>query len=372
MKIKLRSKFIIALTSLFIVPILIVVSAVIMIRFNYIKIPVLQNVDLSSINIVAEGKDPKDLLVIPFTLFGIFVVSLSGMVLIISKVLSDFVLKPLKELIYASEEIGSGNLDFKIKYSKDNEFGKLCREFDTMKTNLVTANRKQQIYENSRKELIASITHDLKTPLTSIIGYVEGLQDGVVTNTDTVKDYLNVIHDKSMRLDHLIDDLFTFTQLELEKFTVDIYNISMFQVLTEYTNTKMREFSSKDTALEFIVEQPIHDAVIPVDEFRIGQILENLINNAEKYASTYIKIFTEVSDEFYSIYVEDDGIGISQEDLPHIFEYFYKCDKARESIKKGSGLGLAICKQLVDAHKGKIFASSKLGKGTIFKICLRR
>lgn len=372
MKMHLRSKLIIALASLVVVPILIVITSVILIRLDLVKIPSLQHIDMSTIRIVAEGGDPEDLMIIPYALFGLFCISLFGMVFIVSKVLSDFVLTPLKELNYAAERIGSGDLNFKIKYRKDNEFGKLCIEFDTMKDKLLISNRKQEIYENSRKELIASITHDLKTPLTSIIGYVEGLQDGVVTNQETVQNYLNVIHDKSMRLDHLIDDLFTFTQLELEKFTVNISNVSMYRVLSEYTNTKRREFESKNTDIDFIVKEPIHDAIIPADEFRIGQILENLISNAEKFTKTFIKIYTEMNDEFYNIYVEDDGDGISPEDLPHIFEYFYQCDKARETKREGTGLGLAICKQLIDAHKGRIYVSSKQGEGTIFKICLRR
>ena len=370
MKSRLQSKLIIALASLFVVPILIVIASIILVKYDFIKIPEFQNLDFNTIKITAEGKTPNDLRLIPFALFGVFTISLIAMVFIISKLLSDFVLTPLKELNYAAERIGSGELDFKIKYSKDNEFGKLCKEFDTMKDKLLISTRKQEIYENSRKELIASITHDLKTPLTSIIGYVEGLQDGVVTNPETITNYLSVIHDKSTRLNHLIDDLFTFTQLELEKFTVNISNISMYQVLSEYINTKTKEFESKN--INFIVHGSIHDAVIPIDEFRIGQVLENLINNAIKFTNSYIKIYTEISDDFYYIYVEDDGIGIAPEDLPHIFEYFYQCDKARETRRNGTGLGLAICKQLIDAHKGKIYVSSNLGEGTTFKISLRR
>lgn len=370
MRVDFRSKLILALTSLFIVPFLIVIVAIILIKFDTIKAPIFQHIDFSSIEITVDGKQSSDFIYVILTLFAVFLISLAGMVFILSKLLSDFVLTPLKELNYAAERIGSGDLNFKIRYHGENEFGKLCEEFDTMKDKLMISTRKQEIYENSRKELIASITHDLKTPLTSIIGYVEGLQDGVVTNSETVKDYLNVIHDKSMRLDHLIDDLFTFTQLELEKFTINITPTSMSSFLTEYTDTKLLEFSSKENKFEFIVEKPILDSILNIDEFRIGQVLENLITNAVKFTNSYIKIYTKETNHSYDIFVEDDGIGISKENLPHIFEYFYQCDKARETKRKGTGLGLAICKQLVISHDGKIYVSSEINKGTIFKISL--
>lgn len=366
----MRSKLAIALASIIIVPILVVFITLAFVQLNVIHIPSLQGIDLNNITLVAPDKTSEELGMLPITLIAVYFIAMIAMIMVVSKVLSDFLLMPLKELNYAAERIGSGDFDFKIDYAKDNEFGKLCREFDDMKDKLHMTSNKQSVYENSRKELIASITHDLKTPLTSIIGYVEGLQDGVVTNPDTINNYLQVIHDKSMRLDHLIDDLFTFTQLELEKFTVNVTQTSMKDMLTEYSNTKIREYQSNHK-IAFIADE-ILDADLDIDEFRIGQVLENLINNAEKYTKSYIKLYTTMDESYYNIFVEDDGIGIGTEDLPFIFDYFYQCDKARETKRKGTGLGLAICKQLVEAHKGRIYVRSTLDKGTIFKISLKR
>ena len=366
----LRSKIILALASIILVPIIIVILALLLIQFNVIQVSALQDINLSSVTLTAPGKTTEELATLSITLICIYFISLIGMVIAVSKVLSDFLLLPLKELNYAAERIGSGEFDFKIRYKKDNEFGKLCREFEDMKDKLYMTSSKQNIYENSRKELIASITHDLKTPLTSIIGYVEGLQDGVVTDPETVTNYLNVIHDKSQRLDHLIDDLFTFTQLELEKFTVNVSETSMKSMLTEYSTTKIREYQSNER-IAFIVGDTLHEANLDVDEFRIGQVLENLISNAEKYTNSFIKLYTTIDEYHYNIYVEDDGIGIAKEDLPFIFDYFYQCDKARETKRKGTGLGLAICKQLVEAHKGRIYVRSETGQGTVFKISLK-
>jgi len=371
MSTSLRSKILIALVSIIVIPIVIVGFTLILMHFDIIHVPAFQNIDLDTIQLTAPGKNSEELTLLPITLLWIYIISMVAMVIVVSKVLSDFLLMPLKELNYAAERIGTGDFDFKIRYNKDNEFGKLCREFDSMKDNLQLTSRKQSIYENSRKELIASITHDLKTPLTSIIGYVEGLQDGVVTNPETVDNYLKVIHDKSLRLDHLIDDLFTFTQLELEKFTVNVAETSMAAMITEYSNTKIREYQSNDH-IAFLVGENIDDALLHIDEFRIGQVLENLISNAEKYTTSHIKLYTSSDDLHYNIFVEDDGIGIAKEDLPFIFDYFFQCDKARETKRKGTGLGLAICKQLVEAHKGRIYVRSTVGEGTVFKISLRK
>lgn len=371
MKLHLRSKLAITLASLIIVPVVVVIIAIAAIRFDVINVPLLQDLKWSQIRLSAPGKDPEALSMVPIVFFSVFLTAMLTMVVVVSKILSDFVLLPLKELNYATERMTKGDLDFKIHYDRPNEFGKLCHGFDDMKNQLRLSIQKQEVYEESRKQLIASITHDLKTPLTSIIGYVEGLQDGVVSDPKMVNNYLNVIHDKSMRLDHLIDDLFTFTQIELEKFQVNPEPASIKPLLTEYIHTKTREFHSKP-ALSFEARHPVDDAMVNVDDFRLGQVLENLIRNAEKYTKTYIKIYTDTDDLFYNIYVEDDGVGISKEDLPFIFDYFYQCDKSRKTKDRGTGLGLAICKQLIDAHDGKIYVTSQVDQGTIFKISLKK
>lgn len=371
MKMHLRTKLALALASLVLVPIIVILLTMLLMKFNIIQVPVLQNLDWSTIKLVAPGKDSGALILVPFALISIFFVTMIAMIIVVSKILSDFVLLPLKELNYATERISKGQLDFEIYYDRPNEFGKLCEGFDDMKKQLQLSIQKQSIYEEGRKQLIASITHDLKTPLTSIIGYVEGLQDGVVKDPKMIENYLNVIHDKSLRLDHLIDDLFTFTQIELEKFQVNLEPTPMKEMLTEYVHTKEREYQNHPD-IDFLVRHPIDEGILDIDAFRIGQVLENLIRNAEKFTQTYIKVYTDTDDLFYNIYVEDDGVGISKEDLPFIFDYFYQCDKSRKTSDRGTGLGLAICKQLIDAHKGKIFVSSVLNKGSTFKISFKK
>ena len=306
--------------------------------------------------------------ILPIIIIFVFVLTIISMMVLLSKILSDGILKPLKELNYAAEIISSGDLDYEMKYKKDDEIGKFCSEFDVMRLRLKTSLEKQARYEQSRKELIASITHDLKTPLTSVKGYVEVLQDGIITDPDTVNNYLNIIAKKTDQLNHLIDDLFTFSKMELGEFQIMPETVQAEWYFTDLF--KQRQFEFKESDIEYIFEQPIPSCLLDIDEHRIQQVFENLISNAKKFTRTQIKVYSRIYRDFFEFYVEDDGIGIAHSDLPLIFDHFYKVDKSRTYSSKGTGLGLAICKQIVEAHGGTISVRSETNKGTIFKIKL--
>lgn len=308
------------------------------------------------------------LIYLPMIMVLVFLFAIIAMIIVLSKLLTDGILKPLKELNYASEMISAGDLDYEIKYKKDDEIGRFCSEFDRMRLRLKDSLEKQVRFEQSRKQLIASITHDLKTPLTSIKGYVEVLEDGVITDPETINNYLKIIGNKTNQLNHLIDDLFTFSKMELGEFQIMPEPINAVRLFDEILASKHHDF--QDSGIAFIYESPKEDCLVSVDEFRIHQILENLISNARKFTKTYIKFYTRRYRDFLEFYIEDDGVGIPQNELPMIFDHFYKVDKSRTYSNKGSGLGLAICKQIVEAHGGTISVRSEEGKGSIFKVKL--
>ncbi|MGB3368059.1 MAG: HAMP domain-containing sensor histidine kinase [Acidaminobacteraceae bacterium] len=310
----------------------------------------------------------KMLFYLPLILIGIFVATIIAMMIILSKVLTDGILRPLNELNYAADRISSGDLDYEMKYTKDNEIGKFCNEFEKMRLRLKYVLDKQNRYEKSRKELIASISHDLKTPLTSIKGYIEGLQDGIVQDKETYDRYLNVIHHKTLRLNHLIDDLFMFSKLELNEFQIDLHNINSIEMLERIIREEEIDFSGLD--IELIVNRPFPSNTLRVDEKRILQIIDNLLSNSAKFARSFVKVSVVLNNNYYEIFVEDDGIGIAKDDIPYIFDHFYKADKSRADNPTGTGLGLAICKQLAEAHGGNISVSSELGLGSIFKLSI--
>jgi signal transduction histidine kinase len=221
-------------------------------------------------------------------------------------------------------------------------------------------------YEQAKKELLASITHDLRTPLSSIKGYVEALQDGLAQDKETYDRYLNIINEKSKKLDHLIDDLFILSKMDLDDFSFNKEYINSELFLKNYLKVKQEEF--KDSDIQLKVKKPLIAAIINIDSHRISQVLENLIENAKKFTKDYIEISTAIDENYLVINVEDNGIGIKPKDKENIFKLFYKIDKSRSNPDtSGSGIGLSICKRIMDAHNGKIDLTSN-NNITVFKI----
>jgi signal transduction histidine kinase len=305
---------------------------------------------------------------LPFVIVGVFILSIFTMIIILSKLLSDGILKPLKELNHAAEMISSGDLDYEMNYKKDDEIGKFCNEFDKMRLRLKDSLEKQVEFEHSRQQLIASVSHDLKTPLTSIQGYVELLGDDIIEDPATQKVYLDIIHSKSQQLNHLIDDLFTFSRMNLDEFQIELSPADSRSLFEFMLSEKEMDF--QDKPVELRVERPIPSVPLSVDAPRLHQVLDNLISNAEKFTKSYIHIYTRVLPGVFEWFVEDDGIGIPQEDLSRIFDHFFKVDKSRTYSNRGTGLGLAICKQIIEAHGGTISVRSQLNEGTTFKVKL--
>lgn len=298
-----------------------------------------------------------------------FVFSLLLFILLIyslSRIISRDILVPLKDLNIATKKISEGDLDKGIEYRKSNEIGEFCQAFDLMRVKLKKSLEKQAIYENNRKELIASISHDLRTPISSIKGYVEGLQDGIVQDKVKFDRYLTIIKDKTEKLDYLIDDLFHFSRMELGQLDVEKETCNSRELFLDLFNSIELNFTDKN--VDFIIERPLPQRLISVDKKRISQVVDNLIKNAETYVGTSgkIKVGAALKEGFLRISIKDNGIGIDKEDLPHIFDKFYRGEKSRSRDYGGAGLGLAICKQIIETHGGKMWAKSIKGIGTTF------
>jgi signal transduction histidine kinase len=310
---------------------------------------------------------PKVLHKIILYMGGSYVLGLLSLILLIavlSWLISRSVLVPLNQLNAATKNIAEGNLDFTIKYRKNDELGRLCQAFELMRHKLKESLEKQNEYENSRKTIIASISHDLRTPIASIKGYVEALQDGIAQDPERFNRYLSIIEDKTDKLDRLIDDLFQFSQLELGKLHMDI-KIHNSRIMLEDIVSSI-EMDYKDTSLKITVQRPIPEVNIKADSSRISQVMDNLIENAKRYIQNngHIVIGATSSNSYLEVFIKDNGPGISPEDLPHIFERFYRGEKSRSNADGGIGLGLTICKYIINEHGGKIWADSTQGKGT--------
>jgi len=285
------------------------------------------------------------------------------------------IIKPLKSLEKGAYEIRKGNLDYQVKSGRKDEVDRAIISYEKMRKELKKSIEKQVKYENNRKELISSISHDLKTPMTSIKGYVEGILDGVA-NTDEKRDrYLRVIHQKSLDMDKLIDDLFTFSKLDLNKLPFEFVKVDMEEFIRDYTEQIKMEYSAQ--ANIHLTYTSISDSrpVVKMDIMQIRRVLQNLIQNAVKYnTSDYkdIEITLKNTKEQVMFTIKDNGIGMTEDELKQAFDMFYRSDDSRNTKTGGSGLGLAIVKHIIDEHNGHIIAKSNIDHGTTITVELNK
>lgn len=286
--------------------------------------------------------------------------------LILGWIISSNILKPLYELNAATKKIINDDFDFSLSYDKKDEMGDLFANFELMKVQLKTSMQKQAALEHSRKELIASISHDLRTPMSSIKGYVEGLQDGIIHDKEKFNRYITVIKNKTESLDNLIENLFQYSQLDIID-TKEALCVRESRELLESIIAPIEiEFADQPVQLEVV--KPFPSVRLYANENSISQVFDNLISNARRYVSENgtIRIEAIIDGDCLKVSVTDNGTGISQEELPHVFDHFYRTEKSRSRSFGGAGLGLAICKKIVENHGGKIWAESTPGVASTF------
>ncbi|SHF19264.1 histidine kinase [Seinonella peptonophila] len=283
---------------------------------------------------------------------------------------SRSIIRPLDTLKKATEEIIKGNLDFKIKPLRNDELGKLSQAFEEMRKRLKELIEIQQHYEENRKELVSNISHDLMTPLTAIKGYVEGIRDGVADSPEKLEKYLAIIEQKANDMNELIDELFLFSKLDLKRVPFNLEKLSLNLYLKRCVEELQYDYHGRSLEIVF---QPFDESVfVNVDREKLKRVMMNIVGNSLKYMDkemATIEIFTQLTEDWITICIRDNGPGISSEALPHIFDRFYRADSSRSATQGGSGLGLAIAKQLVEGHGGEIWAESGLKNGT--QICLK-
>ncbi|PJI08038.1 MULTISPECIES: sensor histidine kinase [Clostridium] len=284
----------------------------------------------------------------------------------ITFLVSRSIIIPLKQLKVGTEQIRDGNLNFEVKAESKDEIGEVCEAFDDMRKKLKESIELQIQYEDNRKELISNISHDLKTPLTAIKGYVEGIKDGVADTPQKMDKYINTIYNKTQSMDHLIEELLTYSKLDLKKLPFHFIDIDF----VKYMSDIMEEcrFDVEKNGMEFYYNNLAKGKIIThIDVQSISRVITNIISNSIKYmnkAEGKISVEMSSDDEYVTVKVKDNGKGISEEALPYIFDRFYREDSSRNTLHGGSGLGLAICKKIIDEHGGRVGAKSKKDIGT--------
>lgn len=301
-----------------------------------------------------------------------FVLVLTGMFLYVW--IYGSIVRPVNRLRLATNNIKMGNFDFQMPKTSNDEIGDVCRDFEEMRIILKKTAQEKIKSDMEEKELIRNISHDLKTPLTSIKGYLEGIMDGVANTPEKQEKYLRTIANKVNDMDRLIDELTLFSKLDTNRVPYVFDNVN----LKWYFDDLCEEISIDLDAAEVELNYNCHagDGVyIPIDAEQMRRVINNIISNSIKYRepSRQCVIAIDVYDEgeYAHIIMRDNGKGIGPAELPHIFERFYRTDDSRNSTQGGSGIGLAIVRRIVEDHKGKIWAESATGEGTTMHICLK-
>jgi len=223
--------------------------------------------------------------------------------------------------------------------------------------------------EQMRKDFVANVSHELKTPITSIKGFSETLLDGAMNDPDTLKSFLDIILMESDRLQSLIQDLLELSKIEKQGFELSLHEVEIAGLIEDVIPILKEKAKSKDISLQTSFESRGH---AEVDSYRLKQVFINLVSNAIVYTPKggYVLISVTEDKEMVHVSVKDNGMGISKEELPRIFERFYRVDKARSRNSGGTGLGLAIVKHIIEAHEGKIEVDSEVNEGTTFTVSL--
>lgn len=284
------------------------------------------------------------------------------------------ILRPLNILRIATNHITEGDLNYSVTSVANDEIGQLCADFENMRLRLKKLIEDRLQYEEDIKELIGNISHDLKTPLTAIKGYSEGLMDGVADTKEKQEKYLKTIYMKANDMSVLVDELAFYTKIDCNTIPYTFTDINLAEYFDDCVEDLQLELEVKN--IEVIYENLVsHDVKVVADAEQLKRVIHNIIGNSVKYMDKvkgYIKINIIDSVEFVQVDITDNGAGIAEEDLPFIFDRFYRADASRSTKTGGSGLGLAIAKKVIEDHFGEIWVSSKKNEGTRISFTLKK
>ena len=284
------------------------------------------------------------------------------------------ILSPLNKLQEATKQIKAGNLDFTLDVDADDEIGELCNDFEEMRMRLRENAEEKVQYDKESKELISNISHDLKTPITAIKGYVEGIHDGVASSPERLDKYIRTIYNKANDMDRLIDELTFYSKIDTNKIPYTFTKINVAQYFKDCIEEVGLDMEARGIELGYF-NYVDEDVVVIADAEQMKRVINNIISNSIKYLDKkkgIINIRIKDVGDFIQVEIEDNGKGIAAKDLPNIFDRFYRTDSSRNSSQGGSGIGLSIVRKIIEDHGGRIWATSKEGIGTEIHFVLRK
>ena len=284
---------------------------------------------------------------------------------------------PLKKLKEATQNIKEGNLDFVLDVEGTDEFSELCRDFEEMRRRLKESAEEKIAMDKENKELISNISHDLKTPITAVKGYVEGIMDGVADTPEKMDRYVRTIYNKTNEMDHLINELTFYSKIDTNRIPYTFSKLNVEDYFSDCAEEVGLELETRGIQLCY-ANYVDKDVLVIADGEQIRRVIHNIISNAIKYMDKQngmkgiIQIRVKDVGDFVQVEIEDNGKGIAAKDLPYIFDRFYRTDVSRNSSKGGSGIGLSIVRKIMEDHGGKVWATSREGIGTIMYFVLRK
>lgn len=284
------------------------------------------------------------------------------------------ILVPLDKMRIATKKIADGNFDYELDEKDFVEIPFLYNDFEKMRIKLKENEEEKILSENAARELVSNISHDLKTPLTAIRGYVEGILDGVASSPQKVRDYLTTIYNKTNDMTKLIDELLYYSRVSGNEFSYNFEKTNVKEFFDDYVKDLYLELDTIKINFSYSANVDA-DTVIDIDREQIKRALNNIVANAVKYMDKEepeIHFRVKENMDAINIRISDNGRGIDEKDLPHIFERFYRSDASRNTKLGGSGIGLSIVKKVIENHEGSVVAISRSGVGTDIDIVLKK
>ncbi|MCD7819185.1 MAG: HAMP domain-containing histidine kinase [Lachnospiraceae bacterium] len=281
---------------------------------------------------------------------------------------------PLKKLSEATHRIKEKDFDFEINVKGHDEISMLCRDFDDMRRQLKMQEEEKESFDRQSKELISNISHDLKTPITAVKGYVEGIMDGVADTPEKMDRYIRTIYIKANDMDRLINELTFYSKIDTNRIPYTFNKIDVVEYFDDCAEEVGLEMHEREIRFSYINNVKSGTLVI-ADAEQLKRVINNIIGNSIKYMDkpkkeVQLRVFD--AGDFIQAEIEDNGKGIENKDLVNIFDRFYRTDLSRNSAQGGSGIGLSIVKKIIEDHGGRIWATSKVGVGTTMHFVIRK
>ncbi|WP_240843858.1 cell wall metabolism sensor histidine kinase WalK [Acidaminobacter sp. JC074] len=312
--------------------------------------------------VINVNTETIQLFIINFLILGVLLIfSLMIVSYIFTNKMVKRIMKPVDLLMAGVKRIEQDDFTETIEYSGELEFEKLCSTFNEMQQYLLKEMQKNTAYDKARTDMVSGISHDLRTPLTSIKGFLKGMKDGVANTPEKRSKYIEISYKKAEEMEQLINQLYFYSKIESKKMPFNFEVIDLRSVVRHLVESKQEDFIDK---VKFTFSQTENQLLCEIDPNQFHRVITNIVENSIKYSlveSIEVDVSLDVNDDFIVLTIADNGLGMNEEKIKKVFEQFYRGDESRNNSIEGSGLGLYLCQQIIERHGGRIDAYNNNG-----------